>query len=908
MRLKRAIISLLALLLIGSSIGGGYAYWYFNDVKEEHDSKIDLGAIDNIKENYTFGRNEGEEEVYTIYLFPSAVYTDLYRQYLNTSVTKLPEEYFGYFTFEGTYDNNNYPVIEVTSKTSSTSDSETYLDYVNYINKNYSNVYMYDGYYREFYEVFEKVGNELYTGGIGNPNVPFQHSNAAYQAENTISRVNGINQFRYDRFGAWARLHSYSESDSNTISEYDYNTSSDQLGRYLPMKLEVTQTEFKNSFLEKTSTPICSMGDAGGDLIGGEDWFNLSFSNWVVFPKDNNGKYSDPYVGEGGYDKFILWGFQNPDINSYFDMNLNLDVYADENNVIRLFPFFSNGKNYLSKEYQYGRRDALKLTYKDSNHYLPAFTGTNPSESNQSVKTERYLMYDDDILYSNNNMWPDDSNLKDIHNIAYAAMPNVYLENSDSSGRYSFFNCQSDHNNPVADNDQWDGKWQVAFGTNVFDAVVNTYGEGLYNVYLFVANSEHNAYTIENSSYINGHNNGFNIAQYASKNYIPGWEELYYKNLIVVNNQNSIFSSLNCEGDNPDYFLKLDQSKSEYTDKIKSCCLAFEKVSDFSLVPNLSGNYQSNEGLENDINNNLIHEIPFTMYGHDVYPRYSDDIGNSYKIDTSNELNSTNPYIYLLRNLSFDKFSNYYFQIRSGGDYVANLGYNLTPNLTLDNGYTSSSVVINPVYDSNGNYSDTLNNSHIFYEGSYFFKDEDLIIDNPDDIKKYGFTLSDTSYQDSTFDILLIYNPSSNSSGNIDVYAYRHRSNFIKIFDEDTAFTLEDDGFINHEARNDKLLWETTPYIGDTFNFEIEGIDKVNSNSETLITFLNRRFDTLDKKKNYCIRDYITNRLIIYYVGDDVTGENIVQGWYIDPFKIRKSYILYIASNAFTPWETNSTL
>lgn len=902
MRLKRAIISLLALLLIGSSIGGGYAYWYFNDVKVKHGSKIDLGTIDNIKENYTFGRNEGEEEVYTIYLFPSAVYTDLYRQYLdktNTSVTKLPEEYFGYFTFEGTY-TNNYPDIKVTSKTSSTSDSETYLDYVQYVYDNYKDVYMYPGYYKEFYEVFEEKG-KLYTGGIGNPNVPFQHSDAAYQVENTISRVNGINQFRYDRFGAWARLHSYSESVSNT---YEYDTSSDQLGRYLPMKLEVTQTEFKNSFLEKTSTPICSMGDAGGKLPFGEDWFNLSFSNWVVFPKDNNGTYSYPYVGED--ENFILWGFQNPDINSYFDMNLNLDVYADDKNVIRLFPFFSNGKNYLSEEYQYGRRDALKLTYKDSNHYLPVFTGTDSSESNQKVKTERYLMYDDDILYSNNDMWPKDSNLKDIDNIAYATMPNVYLENSDSSGRYSFFNCQSDHNNPFASNDQWDGDWEVAFGTNVFDAVVNTYGEGLYNVYLFVANSEHDALSIENSSYINGHDNGFNIAQYASTNYIPGWEELYNKNLIVVNNQNSIFSSLICVGYKPDYFLKLDQTKYEDTDKIKSCCLAFEKVSDFSLVPNLSGNYQSNERLENDISNNLIHKIPFSMYGHEVYPRYSDDSGNSYKIDTSNELTSTNPYIYLLRNLSFDKFSNYYFQIRSGGDYVPNLGYNLSPNLTLGNGHTSSSVVIDPVYDSNGDYSDTLNNSHIFYAGSYFFKDKDLIIDNPDDIKRYGFTLSNTSYQDSTFDILLIYNPSSDSSSNIDVYAYRHRSNFIKIFADDTDFTFDEDGFINHEASNGNLLWEATPYIGDTFNSTIEGIDKVNSNSKTLITFLNRRFDTSDKKKNYCIRDYITNRLIIYYVGEDVTGENIVQGWYIDPFKIRKSYILYIASNAFTPWETNS--
>ena len=296
------------------------------------------------------------------------------------------------------------------------------------------------------------------------------------------------------------------------------------------------------------------------------------------------------------------------------------------------------------------------------------------------------------------------------------------------------------------------------------------------------------------------------------------------------------------------------------------------------------------------------------MYGHDVYPRYSDDRGNSYKIDNNNKLNSTNPYIYLLRNLSFDKFSNYYFQIRSGGDYVANLEYNLSPNLTLDNGYTSSSVVINPVYDSNENYSDTLNNSHIFYEGRSFFIEKDLINDNPDDVKMNGFTLSDPSYQDSTFDILLIYNPSSSSSSNIDVYAYRHRLNFIKIFAEDTDFTLDDDGFINHEASNNNLLWEATPYIGDTFNLTIEGIDKVNSNSETLITFLNQRFDTSDEKNNYCIRDYITDRLIIYYVGEDVTGENIVQGWYIDPFKIKKSYILYIASKTFTPWETNSAL
>ena len=99
MKIFNKLLLILSTLTIGVT-SFGISAWYFNEQKEISNEIESNFKIDDIKENYRFGKDE-EEKTYTIYFFPSTAYMFLYGRYLvdetNTYGTHhLPEEEFGY--------------------------------------------------------------------------------------------------------------------------------------------------------------------------------------------------------------------------------------------------------------------------------------------------------------------------------------------------------------------------------------------------------------------------------------------------------------------------------------------------------------------------------------------------------------------------------------------------------------------------------------------------------------------------------------------------------------------------------------------------------------------------------------------------------------------------------------------
>ena len=94
----RKILVMLFIVFIGSTTFG-LSYFYFAN-NQSVESKIEGNNLrmDDIEENYDFGKSSQSKEgkTYTIYFFPSASYMYLYDQYLTNSTTVRPEDEFGY--------------------------------------------------------------------------------------------------------------------------------------------------------------------------------------------------------------------------------------------------------------------------------------------------------------------------------------------------------------------------------------------------------------------------------------------------------------------------------------------------------------------------------------------------------------------------------------------------------------------------------------------------------------------------------------------------------------------------------------------------------------------------------------------------------------------------------------------
>lgn len=155
-------------------------------------------------------------------------------------------------------------------------------------------------------------------------------------------------QYRNDRFGFWSPF--YDWGDPNNQESYQENSAS----RYLPIKITTNGNLTPDDMAKIIPTVESSMFDS-------HLYFDFTANGWT---------YARSSRGEFEYNDAID-GFTAKDLNYIFDIMQNPSKYASvENgeNVIRLFPVFSNGKNYKSNPDQTvsatnGAGDALRANF-----------------------------------------------------------------------------------------------------------------------------------------------------------------------------------------------------------------------------------------------------------------------------------------------------------------------------------------------------------------------------------------------------------------------------------------------------------------------------------------------------------------------------------------------------------------
>lgn len=183
-------------------------------------------------------------------------------------------------------------------------------------------------------------------------------------------------------------------------------------GRYLPIKLSFDSYIDYNLINSLIGDPKTDMGDSIG-------WFTSKFSGWISVKESEKTDY---------YSDFLpIDGFEYKDQTNLFDFMSNLKDYAEYDTVtrryvIRLFPTFSNGKNYDEvqnanpKNPSNGYRDGIRLDYFN--------TSDEKMDENTTLSMEtRFFSF-------KGNRDPDSQDSTSNLNLNYAYINNFSFDNS----------------------------------------------------------------------------------------------------------------------------------------------------------------------------------------------------------------------------------------------------------------------------------------------------------------------------------------------------------------------------------------------------------------------------------------------------------------------------------------------
>lgn len=791
----KRIFLFIATLVTGLS-SFGLSSWYFSKA-QEIDKKIDNSnnndgyKMDDIEENYRFGKAD-EEKRYTMYFFPSAAYMFLYGRYLEDDPLYygphyLPEEEFGY---KEVLINESGNVLTDKDGNALFKLSENTGKYQNDVNIN-SNT-SYDGSYKLFINKHFRINDKTelngdageksiykvnenkkeYKRSWGSPTDPL-----TFDPDNIdrVEQYNGKDLFSLDRFGCWGDSYYYGysgdENGANVTFINDEKANSSNTGRYLPIKMTVSNAMSIDLLKKVIGDVFSSMGDI-------RDWYNFSFTNWTYVTK-NNGTNSYPYNwknnnSEPGVFKPIGEAFSAKDINRYFDAFENLENFADGNGVIRLFPLFSNGKNYDAKSYTDGGADCFKLIgdYKDNRntsyrYFMPSserikngtenFSGTKIPNSNVRYYTYNYLK------------------LKKNHDFSSLKIAIDWTESEPKN---------------------WAGTWHDIYSLDlnyINNELINKYGDGLYNFYLFQGNFDHQSKSIDYDDFYN------KIKTEAVGEY--GFETLKGKSIEFIYMPDIIKKYENKYQSWPPKWL---YQYSPYN--VSPVIFGFEKISDPKIIDNVdikgegsNLTYESIDKLNEYIVKKSVNAHGFTRLSSPIYGRNL--VGESYTY--SGDLNKMNPYTYIAKNVNFMNTKTNYFIIALSDVYINRVNI----KIKSDN---YSSVVVDPKIDESNNY--TYNPEDLFVNASEYIKRVTFSIGKDN---RYGvLTFNNDDYK-GVYDILLMYEGNNTMS----LYFYRHTNLFLKIFSND--LTAYHDHFLLHDEKvltDTKLIFKKKYFLGLTMN------------------------------------------------------------------------------------------
>lgn len=699
----------------------------------------------------------------------------------------------------------------------------------------------------------------------------------------------GRRQYRNDRFGFWPTL--YDQNDPHNESGLTNGYFNGKGSRYLPIKITVNGNLTADLYDLAIPTPLSST------YVYSSGWFNYYFALWT-YVTDGNIPYQTAIQG--------LYGNNQTNI---FDIMRNPSLYADENNVIRLYPYFTRGNGNAPGEGNGKDKILAQYTYKEE------FAKSNRMDS--LIKETPFNYSTETLRYRNEN---GDANGDAL---SYAILTDVYLEKNkysnivfrvhtaDSNRNYSSVNLTS-HN----------------LTGDVVNQIVQDYGEGKYTFYMFVKN----AGSSYSQSYVGQNRNidiGENIGQMITGNMDGSsvftgdnlyFDALYKKNLFYVNTINNVYkneySRYSSSGSNDsngacDRIVRNYNDDSGLNNNYRPLMLMFEKVSNFKVVEDIpfpeltekeneKNSYTGDFSWEDDIDSAIS-----TIYDHSknmilangVYKiNYETFKNEKFTLNGQTNLSIENPFIYVIQNCDFRYVDSLFFQIRVGNDYirqainiVTNFNEETVPKyLAYRSGQDENN---NPVYSYFASQNALFNN-----EDEFFIQNADVTDKNGD--IRHGLKLKD-NYARGVYDLMLVPTGPYKDGAPLDcnLYIYRHRVDFIKIMKEAPGTTSTINGqdvgakFINHYD-DSKVLWESSFYIGDTFNASSAS----NGTPSTTVLKALRNYSETNGNKNFALKDSVTGEAIAYYRNGILYGPsgNSSNGNDVELFTILKNYVLYV--------------
>lgn len=696
-------------------------------------------------------------------------------------------------------------------------------------------------------------------------------------------------QYRNDRFGFWTEFYDWSASNNNPNNKeglYIEGTGS----RYLPIKITTNGNLSPDTLAE-------ILPDLSASMYSKDVYSDYTANVWTYNTVDSSGNLKGDYTTATG-------GFTSKDIANVFDIMQNPSKFADENNVIRLYPVYSNGKvpNEPRPNIDQGGRDALRAKFE--------YSDTNDSLTSKLI-THKKLVYSKEVDTINGT------------SVNYAILKNIYLE----PNLYTSISFDGDY---ASGSGEWSGQWHSMFKADSTDieGFLETYGEGLYTFYLVIGNSAGTGSTNETLE---------NIQQIIT-NKPETYPSLYQKSLIPWNFDTVWNDNVVPNGEGYLNYLQYQKTST----KNRPVALFIEKVTNLRLVTDIPikenedgtpSNDQDWKGIDSSVQAGLLSAKNFLLA--DGVKTYNKVGGSDSQINQASVTDVTSPYVYFIQNADFRYVNNLYFQIRFSNQYIPNALRIVTDfseyasddnNPLKDDGITNKNPNQYVSYKI-GNTTFELNSQRALLGDNEDLYIQNASASNSDGITREGFKLKDY-YARGVYDIMLVANGSySEGTGDDEIsirvynmYINRHTNSFIKVFDKNpgmfeyTGGEISDTFFVKHkvEADGEKLadgesytdanrIWQGRGYLGEMFTSSSEL-----GWTSSLLTSLQKYFDEHQTTSTlYKLVDAVTNRAVAYY---DKTQKVLFNSQgstennnSIDLFMILKNYVLYLE-----PVTTNS--
>ena len=701
-------------------------------------------------------------------------------------------------------------------------------------------------------------------------------------------------QYRNDRFGFWTAFYDWDDVNNKDL----YDESAHYGSRYLPIKITVNG----NLTPDDMSKVIPSISASTFDS---QMWFDYTANIWTYATSSSDLEY-----------KKALDGFTAKDISNIFDIMQHPSKYADDKGVIRLFPVFSNGKNYGSTSASDGGSDGIQAFFKYKSKDTSINNDLLPSATKLTYSTNEFSGND---LYGTSNI------------VNYAVLKNVELV----KGRHDQIEFKI---TTTISPGKWGSEWTSAyvFSGDAIDDFIDIYGEGLYTFYLFIGNRASDRTWPSNQAFGNTNNGEQFLNSIKNKSYDSKGKSnaLANKHLMPINEINGSIVTNGTSG-----FKFLDGEKNSANSR--PIALTIEKVTNLRLVTDIpiieksDGTPADNQDwtlIDSSVQAGLINAQNFVL-ANDIYEIDYTQYNNESL--TGGDLNGTtfdssNPYIYLIQNADFRFVNNLYFQIRFSNQYIKD-------GMTVKTDYADVSN-----QDETPQYlAYKIDKENIIKFKFQDTRDNDVFIDNTDPIsgtlngktvERQGFKLRDYNAR-GVYDILLVStNDAASNQQTFNMYINRHTNSFIKLFrgnpgtfkyDVDLGGGIEkEEDFVSHklpsevpsEAGEDeknqirkdgsRLLWNGQTFLGEYLQTSTAGIGYTEEVADAVeSTFL----DAIKKElgvqpgsdKIYPIYDAVTKKQIAYYnsgvgrlfTSDGSTADNSHP---LNLFTIMKNYVLYI--------------